>query len=195
VLDSLGRKISSPVIRPIAFLFSKIGLGCDALSIIGLFTACTAGLLFARGDFELGGVLVLVAGFFDLIDGELARISNQETKWGAFLDSSVDRYADSAIFCGIIYNYLWSSQTQVMVGLAAFTGAVLTSYTKARAERFIDKCQIGLIERPERLILIAFGGMVNRMEFVLWILAILGHITVLQRIIYTKKELMRYERD
>ncbi len=187
MLGSVGRRYSTSLLRPVVVLLSKLGISCDALSFMGLFLAIGAGLFFAKGNLFIGGLLIIVSGIFDLLDGELARFSHKETRFGAFLDSSLDRYGDSAILCGIIYSFR-SSDLYLVLGLATLVGAFLTSYTRARAERFVDKCSVGLIERPERLILIIAGGLFQRMEWVLWLLAILGNLTVIQRIIYIRKE-------
>ncbi|MDI6752414.1 MAG: CDP-alcohol phosphatidyltransferase family protein [bacterium] len=188
MLGSVGRRYSVILLRPIVVLLNKIKVDCDTLSLIGLFWAVAAGLVFAKGYLFAGGVLILISGIFDLLDGELARFSHKETRFGAFLDSSLDRYGDSAILCGIIYSFRFQD-LYLVLGLATLVGAFLTSYTRARAERFIDKCSVGLIERPERLCLIILGGLFQRMEWVLWLLAILGNLTVIQRIIYIRKEI------
>ncbi|MBU1261864.1 CDP-alcohol phosphatidyltransferase family protein [bacterium] len=186
MLGSVGRRYSVALLRPVVVLLNTFKVSCDALSLIGLFWAVAAGFFFAKGNLLAGGLLIIVSGIFDLMDGELARFSHKETRFGAFLDSSLDRYGDAAILCGIIYHFRFSS-IYLVLGLATLVGAFLTSYTRARAEAFIDKCSVGLIERPERLILIILGGLFQGMEWVLWLLAILGNLTVIQRIIYIKK--------
>jgi phosphatidylglycerophosphate synthase len=184
--SSRGRRYSATLLRPIVVLLNKFKVSCDALTLIGLVGAILAGFFFAKGSFLAGGVLILVSGIFDLMDGELARFSLKETRFGAFLDSTLDRCGDSAIFCGIIY-YFRFSELYLILGLATLVGAFLTSYTRARAESFVDKCSAGLIERPERLLLIITGSFFQKMEWVLWLLAILGNLTVIQRIVYIKK--------
>jgi phosphatidylglycerophosphate synthase len=184
--SSRGRRYSATLLRPIVVLLNKFKVSCDVLTLIGLFWAILAGFFFAKGSLFTGGIFILISGIFDLMDGELARFSLKETRFGAFLDSTLDRYGDSAIFCGIVY-YFRFSELYLILGLATLVGAFLTSYTRARAERFIDKCSVGLIERPERLLLIIAGGLLGKMEWVLWLLAILGNLTVIQRILHIKK--------
>jgi CDP-diacylglycerol--glycerol-3-phosphate 3-phosphatidyltransferase len=133
-------------------------------------------------------------GLFDMLDGEVARVSRSETEFGAFYDSVIDRYSDVIILQGLMVYYARKQMLEyvVLVGVV-FMGAVLTSYARARAESLIHKCKVGFMERPERLVLLIIGGLSNRMEAVLWILAVLGNWTVINRIYYTWKELPKHK--
>lgn len=188
MLSSVGRRYSDVLLKPAVAFLSKFRVSCDLLTLMGLFWAGLAGFFFAKGNLLVGAILTLICGIFDLLDGQLARVTHKETRFGAFLDSSLDRYGDAAVLCGIIY-YFRFLELYLILGLVALVGAFLTSYTKARAERFIEKCSVGLIERPERLLLIIIGGLFGRMEWVLWLLAVLGNLTAIQRIIYLKREI------
>lgn len=184
MISQLGRRGTS-ILDPIVIILKRLGFTPNLLSILGFCISLIAGLCFSRGHFIYGSLSLIVAGFFDILDGKLARIK-KTTTFGAFLDSSLDRYSDAFVFCGIAYHYIGKSEN-VLTGLSlcSFIGAFLTSYTKARAEKWIE-IECGILERPERIILLIIGG-ITRMDIVLWILAILGNITAIQRIFYAKR--------
>ncbi len=145
---------------------------------------------FGHGRFLRGGLILIVAGMFDMLDGGVARISRSETPFGAFYDSVIDRYSDIIILQGLMVWYARQHMLGyvVLVGVV-FMGAVMTSYARARAESLIRTCKVGFMERPERVVLLIIGALSNRMEAVLWVLAVLGNWTVISRIYYTWKEL------
>jgi CDP-diacylglycerol--glycerol-3-phosphate 3-phosphatidyltransferase len=131
-----------------------------------------------------------------MLDGAVARVSRTETQYGAFFDSVIDRYSDVIILQGLMVYYARKQMLGyvVLVGIV-FLGAVMTSYARARAESLIPSCKIGFMERPERIVLLIIGGLSNRMEAVLWILAVLGNWTVFDRIYFTWKELPNRRKD
>ena len=137
-------------------------------------------------------MIALVAAVFDMLDGRVARIRGRGTKFGAFLDSTMDRYSDMLLFMGLLILYARLERTGlvVLVWVAAF-GSFMTSYARARAESLIPRCPVGLLERPERIVLIIAGALLNKMVAVLWIVAVLSNITAVQRIVYTYVELKR----
>ncbi len=160
------------------------------LTFTGVVISFWAAWNFGFGRFASGALIIILAGAFDMLDGEVARVSRSETPFGAFYDSVIDRYSDVIILQGLM---VWYARQQmlgyvVLVGVV-FMGAVLTSYARARAESLIPTCKVGFMERPERIVLLIIGGLANRMEAVLWILAVLGNWTVIVRIYYTWKEL------
>ena len=173
----------------------------DVLTITGLILnglAC-AFFAFAGGKgwssphlLRVGAVVALAAAVFDMLDGRVARLRGRETKFGAFLDSTMDRYSDMVLYMGLMILYARVDKTphMVLVWVAAF-GSFMTSYARARAESLIPRCTVGLLERPERIVLSVIGALVNRMTAVLWIVAILSNLTALQRIVYTYVELKR----
>ena len=136
--------------------------------------------------FRYAGLVIIGSGFFDLVDGRVARASNQVSRFGAFFDSVVDRYSDATQFLGLLVFYARGGRFQYMV-LAAVVmiSTIMVSYTRARAESLIDTCKVGFMERPERLVLVIIGALFNRMAPVLWIIAVLSTITVIHRIQYT----------
>ena len=122
----------------------------------------------------------------------MARLRGRETKFGAFLDSTMDRYSDMVLYMGvmILYARVDSTPHMILVWVAAF-GSFMTSYARARAETLVAQCTVGFLERPERLVLLIAGALTNRMGAALWIIAILANVTALQRVVYTYFELKK----
>jgi CDP-diacylglycerol--glycerol-3-phosphate 3-phosphatidyltransferase len=176
-------------------------VSADVLTMTGLALTGVASSFFAASGgpgyaspalLRLGGVIALVAAVFDMLDGRVARIRGRGTKFGAFLDSTMDRYSDMLLFMGLLILYARLERTglMVLVWVAAF-GSFMTSYARARAESLIPRCPVGLLERPERIVLIIAGALLNKMVAVLWIVAVLSNVTAVQRIVYTYVELKR----
>jgi CDP-diacylglycerol---glycerol-3-phosphate 3-phosphatidyltransferase len=175
-------KIIKAIVRGLALL----GFSPNFLTFLGLVINIWAAFLFAAGSFRWGGVVVIAAGLFDMVDGRVARETNKVTRFGGFFDSVLDRYSDLGVLVGLLVYYASINRNGYVVLTAiAMTGTVLVSYTRARAENIIPKCKVGFLERPERVVLIIIGALVNRMAHVLWILAVLSNITVISRMIYT----------
>jgi CDP-diacylglycerol---glycerol-3-phosphate 3-phosphatidyltransferase len=189
--------ISQSIGRGGKFLLSLIVRGLTSfrinpnlLTFTGVVISFWAAWNFGHGRFFRAGLIVILAGLFDMLDGEVARVSRLETRFGAFYDSVIDRYSDIILLQGLM---VWYARQQmlgyvVLVGVV-FMGAIMTSYARARAECLIPTCKIGFMERPERIVLLIIGALSNRMEAVLWVLAVLGNWTVINRIYYTWKEL------
>jgi CDP-diacylglycerol--glycerol-3-phosphate 3-phosphatidyltransferase len=129
---------------------------------------------------------------FDVLDGRVARLRGRETKFGAFLDSTMDRYSDMLLYMGLLILYARLDRTplMVLVWVAAF-GSFMTSYARARAESLVPACTVGLLERPERIVLLIAGALTNRMVAALWLIAVLSNLTAVQRVVYTYVELKR----
>ncbi len=167
----------------------------NALTFIGLGINIVAAWQFARGHFLAAGLIVFGAGVFDLVDGPVARQTNRVTRFGGFLDSVVDRYSDLALFMGLLVYYASINRFFYIVLTAiVMTGAVMVSYTRARAENSIPSCKVGFLERPERIVLIIIGALFDRMAPVLWILAVFSNVTVVHRMIYTWQQSRELER-
>ena len=165
----------------------------NVLTFMGLVINTVAAILFGYANAEnqrrlflYAGLVIIGSGFFDLVDGRVARASNQVTRFGAFFDSVVDRYSDASQFLGLLVFYARGDRFFYVV-LTAFVmvSAIMVSYTRARAESLIGTCKVGFMERPERLVLVIIGALFNRMAPVLWIIAVLSTITVIHRITYT----------
>ncbi len=185
---TIGRYLSWPV-DLISKILAPTGIPPNVITWCALVANLWAGILFAQGRFRAGGGLMILAGLCDLVDGPVARRQNRVSLFGAFLDSILDRYADLILFLGLLVYYaLVNRFLYAVLAGAAMAGAVMVSYAKARAESLVPTSEIGFWERPERLVLMILGALANRMEVVLWILAIGSNVTVVHRILHTWKQ-------
>jgi CDP-diacylglycerol---glycerol-3-phosphate 3-phosphatidyltransferase len=158
----------------------------NTLTLIGLLINVAAAWALGRDHFLLAGVIMIVANIFDFIDGKVAHLTNTVSRFGAFWDSTLDRFSDIALFLGLIYLYANLRRTDyVMVAALAMMFTIMTSYARARAESLIEKCKVGFMERPERIVLFMIGAFTDRMAAVLWVILILSIVTVANRIHYT----------
>ena len=161
----------------------------NVLTFIGLLINIWAAFLFAAGRFTSGGVVVIGAGLFDMVDGRVARSTNQVTKFGGFFDSVLDRYSDLGVLIGLLVYYASINRYfYVVLTAIVMTGSVMISYTRARAENTIPRCKVGFLERPERVVLVIIGALFNCMAQVLWVMAVLSNTTVFSRMLYTWQE-------
>ena len=168
----------------------------NVLTLIGVIINFLAAWQFGLGRFVPAGLIMLVANIFDFIDGKVAEETNQASRFGGFWDSVMDRFSDLSLFIGVMYLYSQLGRTDyVMVAAFAMMFSVMTSYTRARAESMINKCKVGFMERPERIVLVMIGAFTNRMGAVLWIILVLSVITVLDRIYFTWQALKAHEAD
>lgn len=180
-----ARTWGAQLLVPIATLLARLGFTPNALTLLGLALTLGVAVVLALGHTALGGWLFLLAGAFDALDGTLARLMNRKTRFGAFLDSTCDRYADAAILMGMMIPFLRSGQyTPVILAVASIVGSVLVSYTRARAEGLGLECKVGLLTRLERFLLIAAALILNKVTLVLWVLAVLSNFTAIQRIVH-----------
>jgi CDP-diacylglycerol--glycerol-3-phosphate 3-phosphatidyltransferase len=162
----------------------------NILTFVGVLINVAAAWALGQGHFITAGFIMIVANIFDFIDGKVARELHAETKFGGFWDSVIDRFSDIALFLGLIYLYSTKGRTDyVMITAIAMMFAIMTSYTRARAESLIAKCKVGFMERPERIVLFMIGAFTNRMAAVMWVIGVLSVFTVADRIIYTYREL------
>jgi CDP-diacylglycerol--glycerol-3-phosphate 3-phosphatidyltransferase len=165
----------------------------NVLTLMGLVVNSYAAFLFgyATGEnqrrmFLYAGLVIIGSGFFDLVDGRVARASNQVTRFGGFFDSVVDRYSDASLFFGLLVFYARGNRFfYVVLTALVMISAIMVSYARARAESLIGTCRVGFMERPERLVLLIIGALFNVMAPVLWVIAVLSTITVIHRILYT----------
>lgn len=182
-----------PLLNRIAASLSGRNLTPNQLTLAGACLNLLAGLAYSGGLFVLGGILVLIGALGDLLDGPLARLTGKTSPFGAFLDSTVDRYSDFFLFGGVtLHLAMTESWGGAAAGLGIILGAFLTSYTKARSESLIPACSVGFLERPERIVILLIGSFAPLLFP--WCLAVLlvgTHITALQRIFFVRKELSR----
>lgn len=194
MLSGLIGRICKTLLDLIVAVISSLRINPNLLTFIGFLITVYAAIQLARGKFLEAGLIIILAGIFDILDGRVARITNSVTKFGAFFDSVLDRYSDIAIFLGLMINYSKSQRlTYMILSGVVLMGAVMTSYTRARAESLIPLCKVGFMERPERLVLLIIGALSNRMAPVLWIMALFSNLTVIHRIAYTWKQASNIE--
>ena len=158
----------------------------NTLTLIGVLINVGAAWALGYNHFLLAGAIMIVANIFDFIDGKVAHITNTVSRFGAFWDSTLDRFSDIALFLGLVYLYASLRRTDyVMIAALAMMFSIMTSYARARAESLIDRCKVGFMERPERIVLFMIGAFTNRMGGVLWVILILSIVSVVNRIHYT----------
>ncbi len=178
MLSALKPKVAE-IVEPIARKLAELGVKPNHLTAVGMILGLLAAFFISSNKILLGALFVLLSSVCDLLDGALARTQNMVTKFGGYLDSVVDRYVDVVIFISLgIYGVDW------LTVIAALSGALLVSYTRARAENVIEKCDVGIAERGERLIILFFGMISGYVYEAVLIVAILSHLTALHRVIY-----------
>lgn len=174
---------------PAAHLVADLGIPPTAITFAGLVLSVFAGWGIATGHFTRAGVLLVFAGLCDMIDGATARAGNRVTASGAFLDSTVDRYSEIVVLLGALFYYMARTHgaPEVSTALAVFAalaGSLMVSYTRARAEAIGQSCEVGLTERPERMVILIAGALFGETVFrgAIWVLAVLANLTAIQRI-------------
>jgi CDP-diacylglycerol--glycerol-3-phosphate 3-phosphatidyltransferase len=188
-LPGIRRNLAYRIADPIVRILSKTGVTPNTLTLMNLALNILAAYVIAIGHFLPGGILVLVSGLFDLLDGALARFAKQTTKFGAVLDSTVDRVSEAAILFGLLIWYSGLGGTlEIALIFAVLIGSFLVSYIRARAEGLGWQCQVGLFTRAERVIVLAIGLLINQILIVLCILVVFVFVTVGQRLIYLWKQ-------
>jgi len=166
----------------------------NVLTFIGLVINGVAAFLLASGRFVPAGIVMITAGLFDMVDGRVARETKQVTLFGGFFDSVVDRYSDLVLLMGLLVFYASINRYfYVVLTAVVMTASVMVSYTRARSECIIPKCKVGFMERPERMVLLILGAFANRMAPVLWVIAVIGNISVIHRMLFTWRETSRME--
>jgi len=194
VLSELRERVDS-ALEPLARALARAGFTPNSLTYIGLIFSVAAGLLFAIREPRFAGVALLVCGFFDAIDGAVARVSRKETPFGGVLDSVVDRYTEAAIFVGIVYWGIHGGMPELrgwgwLVGVLALVGSFMVSYTRARAEAAgSGKLDVGIAERGERLLILGVGALLNQTGYAVVLVAILAFLTAAHRLVAAHRRL------
>lgn len=181
------RQATRWLVEPAARLLHRAGITPNLLTLLGFVLNLINAWLLAVGELRLAGVLILAFSALDGFDGALARLSGQVTRFGAFLDSVLDRFAEAALFLGLLIYFLRAGPGQevyVYLTYVAIIGSLLVSYTRARAEGLGLRCQAGWFTRVERVIVLSLGLLAGWIRPVLWLLAILTHVTALQRMLH-----------
>jgi phosphatidylinositol phosphate synthase len=190
-LQKRAREFAERLVRPLAAL----GLTPNMATFLGFLFSCVTAVVLATGNLRIGALMVLLSGAFDMVDGALARVRNQKTTFGAFFDSTLDRYSEAVVLLGLIVFALTAPalpQRNWIVALAyvAGIGSLMVSYTRARAEGLGLDAKSGLLARPERVILLAAGLLIGGQDWLLWTLLILAAASVLtsiQRIVAVRR--------
>jgi CDP-diacylglycerol--glycerol-3-phosphate 3-phosphatidyltransferase len=183
------RQIFSFVLNPLAEYIVKLGIHPNVLTFTGLVGNTIGAYFLARGDFLWGGIVILLMGPIDALDGASARAKGAINPWGAFVDSTSDRWSESVIMLGLLVYYATAHATQsTVLVLLALVGSLMVSYTRARAEALGFKVNVGVMTRLERYLVLAPALLFNHPEIALWIIAPLANITAVQRVLHVRKQ-------
>lgn len=207
MLKKLFGAAASRMVVPLAAALAGAGLSANALTVIGFAVTVGAAGLVAGGYLLAGGVMLLAGAAFDMLDGAVARLSGQISRRGAFLDSTLDRLSDTAVFVGLMAFFSGGTLLGLATGgpvtalivqdahrwgirlaLAAMLLGLMVSYVRARAEGLGFTCTVGIAERPERIILVAAGLLLNQMDAALAVLAAASAVTLVQRFVHVWRQ-------
>jgi CDP-diacylglycerol--glycerol-3-phosphate 3-phosphatidyltransferase len=187
------------VIDPVARFLINLRVHPHVITFSGLLFSIVAFNFFRQGYFFSAGLLVVLAGACDVLDGRLARETNQISKFGALMDSTIDRYCEVLMFLGLAIFFHDKYTYIVYLIILALTGSFMVSYTRARAEGLGIECKVGLMQRPERMTYLAIGSLLGSIPKIgvyiviatMWFIAILANITVIQRVVYIRSQLKK----
>jgi CDP-diacylglycerol--glycerol-3-phosphate 3-phosphatidyltransferase len=182
ISEMIGARIRNYTLR-LGEMLARLGLTPNALTTIGLVLNLMVASIIASGQLVAGGVLLLIASGFDMLDGAVARASGTVTKFGGFLDSTLDRYSEAVVLGGVLVYVLGTDDARIgaLLVFAATIGSLMISYARARAEAAGFRASVGLLARPERVLVLALGLITGQLIPALWILAIGTQLTVLTR--------------
>ena len=185
MFSKFGRQFFAPVLAHVVGWLQGAGISPNAVTAAGFLLTVISALVLAAGFFRWGAIVLLLASIFDMLDGALARATGQSSTFGAFLDSTLDRYSESVTFVGLAFYYsgVSGARIETMLILVIIIGSLMVSYTRARAEALNVECKAGLLQRPERVVLLIAGLLIGWLQPVLWIMAILTNVSAVQRII------------
>lgn len=188
-LEQIRRNMEQGITRPIVSALAKTGITPNILTVTGFIITLIAAALIGMGYLISGGIIILVAGAFDMLDGALARSKQQETRLGAFLDSIIDRFSETALLLGVLVISLQRNLVpEIILVFVVLAGSMMISYVRARAEGLGWKGKAGWFTRPERVIVLAIGVITNQIFIALIVMAVFIIITVIQRIADVHKE-------
>ena len=184
-LTDWARTQAGVIMAPIARLMGRLGIHPNTITILGLLLQVGVGVVFGLGRIMLGGWLLLIVAPVDALDGALARALGKQSRFGAFLDSTLDRLSDAALILGLTAHYMrQGTSIAVVLCLVSLVAAMMVSYTRARAESLGFTCKVGLLSRMERIILIGALSAVGLPMVMMWALAVLSVFTVIQRVLH-----------
>ena len=193
-LAETRHKLAERFTTPAARILSKTGVTPNMLTVMGFLVSIAAAVLIAKEYFLAGGLVILLAGAFDLLDGPLARATGKTTRFGAFLDSTLDRLSEAAVIAGILayYAFFEKGTWEPLLAYGCFVGSVMVSYLRARAEGLGIKCEVGIFTRAERVVVMSIGLIVGQwidlaIPVMLGIITALAFFTVIQRLIHVRR--------
>lgn len=184
MFSKFGREFFAPAVAYVVKWLQAAGISPNTLTATGFLLTVLSALVLAGGYFRWGALLLLIASIFDMLDGALARATAQSSIFGAFLDSTLDRYSESVTFLALTYYYsgVPGSRTEIVLIFVIIIGSLMVSYTRARAEALNVECKAGMLQRPERVVLLIAGLLIGWVQPVLWLMAILTNVSAVQRI-------------
>jgi CDP-diacylglycerol--glycerol-3-phosphate 3-phosphatidyltransferase len=181
------RRRSQLVLQPVAGILGRLGLTPNMLTMIGVGLNILVAVVLATGSLKLGGVLLLLSSSFDALDGTLARLTGQQSSFGAFFDSTLDRYSEAIVYGGLLYYFIEKNASpEPFLVYAAIIGSLMVSYSRARAEGIGTECKVGLLTRAERVLVLAVGLIFGLLTPALWVVAVLSNFTAMQRIVHVR---------
>ncbi len=190
------RAIFKGILEPIAAFFNRLGMMPNTMTILGLVGNSGGAVLLAQGKMTVGGILILIMGLMDALDGTMARLRGMDSNFGAFVDSVTDRYSELVIFAGLLYFYTTKGDTlsAILVFFAA-AGSVLVSYIRSRAQSLGWEAKVGVLTRLERYLVLAPSLILNLPIVGLWIIAVFANLTAIQRIIEVRSQAYRKDKN
>jgi CDP-diacylglycerol--glycerol-3-phosphate 3-phosphatidyltransferase len=181
-LTDLTRQWFGGVLEPVARVVGRTGISPNAVTLIGTLLNLGVACVLARGHLRIGGILVPLVSLFDALDGTLARLTGKRSRFGAFLDSTMDRFSEAILYLGLLFYYTrFGARQEILLIYATIVGSLMVSYARARAEGLGLDCKVGLLTRLERIVILTVALILNQMTIALWALAILTNFTALQR--------------
>ncbi|MHB1614595.1 MAG: phosphatidylinositol phosphate synthase [Actinomycetes bacterium] len=197
MLNRYARALFTRAVTPIARVLLAAGIGPDLVTAVGTLGVVVGALTFyPRGEFLAGTLVILVFVFFDLLDGTMARLAGRSSRWGAFLDSTLDRVGDASVFGGLVLWYAGAGHdpTMAAVALVALVAGAVVSYARARAEGLGMTADVGIAERAERLVVVLLTtglaglGVPYVQPAGVWLVAVAGVVTVVQRVVVVRRQ-------
>jgi len=184
------------VLDPIGAFFNRLGLMPNTMTILGLVGNICGAIFLAQGKMTIGGILILLMGPIDALDGTMARLRGMEGNFGAFVDSVTDRYSELVIFAGLLYYYAYNGELlNVILAFTAAAGSVLVSYVRSRGQSLGWDTKVGILTRMERYLVLAPALILNKPSVGLWIIAVFANLTAIQRIIDVRRQAYQEKKD
>jgi CDP-diacylglycerol--glycerol-3-phosphate 3-phosphatidyltransferase len=187
-LSDLARKRFGGLLQPVARLISRTGVSPNVVTLIGASLNLGVAWVLAQGHMRIGGFLVPLVSLFDALDGSLARLTARRSRFGAFLDSTMDRFSEAILYLGLLFFYTRSGASrEILLIYVTIVGSLMVSYARARAEGLGLDCKVGLLTRLERIVLLTVALILDQVPTALWVLAILTNFTAFQRMYHVWK--------